>query len=82
MSQEEKDWFHEIHVGYWRAKTENFLKFKFRDGPSPVKSPIPSPEKLTSPVVVYLVREGSEEKVYSIDFNPCWKKREEVLILP
>ena len=74
MSPKEKAWFHEIHVGYWRARTEDLFKFKFREGPSPVQSPVPSPEKLTSPNVVYVVLEGSEEKVYHISFDRSYEK--------
>ena len=74
MSPKEKAWLHEIHVGYWRARTEDLFKFKFREGPSPVQSPVPSPEKLTSPNVVYVVLEGSEEKVYHISFDRSYEK--------
>jgi hypothetical protein len=69
LDAEEKGWLTELHATYYRAKAESFMKYKFQVGASPYVSPSPSPEKLVSPEVVYIVRDGSEEPAYRLDIH-------------
>ena len=74
MSQEQKAWLTDIHVGYWKGRAEYTMTHKFRVGPPSDMSPVKTPGKVNSPQVAYLVLEGSEELIYNPDLRPSPEK--------